>query len=785
MRLAVLGLLIVGGCHARDGGAPAGRARAPEAIPWWQPPATSPREPPKLEAEGHAPPVTLPNAFAPRLLLSADSRVRLVQRARSGDRAWKALKAECDKFLGGRVEWPDGNDYADPPNVGEGYQGSGYFAALAPIALCHRLAADGAPGDAAAYGKKGAEILNRMTELEGPHSVSPLRDSGYGIRFFGVGMALGYDWLRDVLSRDEKTRVVRALDRWISTYEKDGFAHDHPQGNYFAGYYAAKCFAALAVEGDDPIGATWWKDWLDRVHGKMVGPYYAKYLAGGGWPEGFHYGQLGTMNMVLPALAVATAKSTTLEGYRFPEDQAANLIHFSWPNRRTLDDRGAQKVGNSPSEATAWLYTVMAGALAMRHSPFAPTFRHYAREVRALGGGAPAEAWQDMLFWDDHAPTTDYKALPLSYGTTGMQTVAVRSSWATDAVWGSFTSGTYVNNPSSGEMSFDQGSLVIVKGGQPFLVNAAPTLLRNTPGTADGEKSEGPLYEDDFGNHDANPKIGNRPNYNIFYSRARSFGQASREESMGAKTHLGLLEEGGSYVVFRGDQLEDMYPDAGEGKRNVVGWTRQVVYQRPGTFVVDDRTVVGSAGADQWMAFHFCGRPSPVDGRFDFECGGAYVGSLTPLLPSGSRSAVVDLFEQHKVFRIEQRPGAAGTIQRWLNVFDAPATRAGSLRARRLASQSDATGSAAPVGTSMEHQGTTDVVVSAWGSRPGSAVRYSIDAADGLHVVTDLEPRKKYRVEVAKKGGAFAIAVLPGDGNASSAAGVLAFRLSGGTVRAP
>jgi hypothetical protein len=756
-RVALLGLMIFAGCHARSTAPPI------------------------------APTIALPTAAAPRLRLGADIRRRLVQRARAGAPAWNSLKADCDKLLGGTVEWPDGNDYADPPNVGEGYQGSGYVAALVPLALCHRVIADGAPGNAAGYGRKGAEILIHMSEPEGPHAISPLRDSGYGIRFFGVGMALGYDWLRDVLSREEKARIVRALEHWITSYEKDGFAHDHPQGNYFAGYYAAKALAALAVEGDDPRGAAWWKDWLDRVHGKMVAPYYGKHLAGGGWPEGYNYGLLATMNMVLPALAAASAKSMTLEGFRYPEEQAANLVHFSWPSRQTLDDRGAQKAGNSPSEASAWLYTVMAGVLEMRRSPFAPTFHDYAREVRSLRAGAPPEPWQEMLFWDENAETASYAELPLSYAASGMHTVAVRSSWATDAVWGSFTSGTYVNNPSSGEMSFDQGSLVIVKGKQPFLLNAGPALLRNTPGTEDGEKAEGLVYEEDYGNNDLNPRVGNRTNYNVFYSRGRRFGQEANEQRSGAKTHLGIFEDAGPYVVFRGDALEDMYRDAGTAKRNVVAWTRQVVYVRPGTFVIDDRTVVARPEADQWMAFHFCGRPVSVDGRFDFECGASYAGSMTALLPSAGRSTIVDVFGLHKVFRVEQRPGAAGATQRWLNVLEAAGTPAGAHRARRLAAEADATGSAPTVtGTSLERGGSTDVVASAWDSHPGTVVvRYAVDAADGLHVITDLEPKTMYRIDVTKSARGHSIAVRPGGASATSAGGVLAFRLSAGVVRAP
>ena len=52
------------------------------------------------------------------------------------------------------------------------------------------------------------------------------------------------------------------------------------------------------------------------------------------------------------------------------------------------------------------------------------------------------------------------------------------------------------------------------------------------------------------------------------------------------------------------------------------GFTRDLVYVRPGTFVLFDRTSVASASADQWMSFHLPNSPASAgtsDGskRFD------------------------------------------------------------------------------------------------------------------------------------------------------------------------
>jgi hypothetical protein len=53
-------------------------------------------------------------------------------------------------------------------------------------------------------------------------SVDPLRDDGYGIRFYGVGMALGYDWLHDAMSSATRARVQTALLRWIDAFQRSG-----------------------------------------------------------------------------------------------------------------------------------------------------------------------------------------------------------------------------------------------------------------------------------------------------------------------------------------------------------------------------------------------------------------------------------------------------------------------------------------------------------------------------------------------------------------------------------
>src|SRR5256885_15309174 len=145
-----------------------------------------------------------------------------------------------------------------------------------------------------------------------PHAVPPLRDSGYGIRFFGLGLALGFDWLYDAMSAADRIRVYTAIDAWVDAYESGGFGRDHPQGNYFAGYYATKAVAALATEGDDPRAAAQWTDFLNRVHGQAGQPDYPAHPLGGGRAGGPKYRPPATVNTVLARLAAQTPQGVGL-----------------------------------------------------------------------------------------------------------------------------------------------------------------------------------------------------------------------------------------------------------------------------------------------------------------------------------------------------------------------------------------------------------------------------------------------------------------------------------------
>jgi hypothetical protein len=708
----------------------------------------------------------------PRIFLDPATLARLRARADGGDPAWRELRARCDEYRPNLVQWPDGENYPDAGGIGAGYQGDGYFPALLDVGLCYRIAQTIDPGRAAAYGAVGAAVLEHMSALSGPHFPNTLRDDGYGVRFYASGMAIGYDWLYPVLSPSLRARVAAAIERWLRDFERAGFERNFPQGNYFAGYYAAKAYAGLALAGDSPDGKALLNDWLHRVHDQLVQPYYAANLSGGGWPEGWNYGPLGAINMSLPTLAARTALGADLvdaasHPYVYPVMNPRFLLYFAWPDMTTMEDSSALYSGTNPSVAAPWLWTTEAGLLDALGDRFAPFFHSYAAAARQAqpGGqlGPDWDLWENLLFWDDRAPERSYRTLPLSYYARGIEMAAVRSDWSRGAVWGAFKSGPYINYPDNGEEYFDEGSLAIVNGSRPLLVNANGALLRDTPGTNDGDAYWQPIYDDLFSDG------GNRDIFSILYvNRPAQRGQDNRLRREGARTRIAQFEDGGSYVLMAGTHLEDEYPRS--GTPTISSWTRTVVYLRPRTFIVFDRTSVTDPGLDQWLSFHLGGRPlaAPAGGggarRYDVVGRTGYAGSVDTVLPLDHADTVAGLFGSSKVFRLEVRPGHPGREQQWLTVFDAARSRSGAFAAEPLSASGE------PAGVLLRSAAGNEAVLV--GGNDPALVRYRLPSGPALNLLTGLKPGSRYDVHL--DGGS--IEVRPGTGARASAAGVLEFR---------
>jgi hypothetical protein len=526
----------------------------------------------------------------------------------------------------------------------------------------------------------------------------------------------------------------------------------------------------------------------------MVQPYYATNLSGGGWPEGWNYGPLGTLNMSWPTLAAKTALGLDLAHasgapYLFPLTSPRYLLYFTWPDLLTLEDSGFVYEGDEPTPARPSLFEDEAGLLEAFGDPFAPKFHAFAQDVRAAGPLDPADAgthlWEDFLFWNPNAASAGYKSLPLSLLAKGMEMGAVRSSWETGAVWGAFTGGPHINFPDAGEELPDKGSLAIVRGGRNFLVNTWAALLRNTPGTEDGGQYFNPLYDNVFG--------GNRDIFNAFYAGASPYGQGTYLRSDGNRSKLTRFEDGGSYVAMRAVHLEDNYPQQDGQPKTITSWTRDVVYLRPELFVVYDRTSVASKAVPQWLNFHLArpvtqgASPTPGVGRFDAGTGSSYAGTVETVLPVGHQDAVTGLFATHKVDRLTVTAGAPAKDNRWLTVFDPASSAGAAATARPLTQANGRIVLGAMLGVSLHTSARNYAVLAgAGGGSPVTGeVKYSVPAALTRNVVTDLAPKTSYTVQATVSGANLIVDLTPGAGLTTSASGALSFQTTAAGAVSP
>jgi hypothetical protein len=688
-----------------------------------------------------------------RIWLTSAVLTRLAQRAAAGDPSWKALAARCDADASGTVQIPSGNAYPDAPNIGQGYEGDGYLPEVLALGLCYRTAVGVDDVSAARWAAAGARVLAAMATPAGSGGQPPSTDDGYGIRNYGVGMALGVDWLGPALDPATSAAVASALDAWIAWYDASGFIRDEPIGNYFAGYLFAKGAAAIALEGTDANAGAWWSDVTTHLWGQLAGPAYKASLAGGGWPEGWQYGPLSVRNVVGFMWAASTGKGASyLSDVPMARAEAEYIGEFAWPSRKHMDDRGTVHAQSAlaPSASTA---AMMATVLGVQGDPFAASARGIATDIRAVTNEA-LDPWQAFLFWDPSATATAPTNLPTSYFAPGPGHVAMRSSWATNATWSSFVSGPYIDAPDSGEQYFDQGSLAIASGDTPVLVNATGWLPQ-----AAGDDGENFVYDDTWGGR-------TRLLNNTFYvSGAVQVGHDPTESS----THVERYEDGGTYVRARGAKLEDQYT-AGA----VSQWVRDVAYVRPGRFVVYDRTTVPNGGSDQWMAWHVPGAPArstSVDGtpRFDVTTGG----TLRALLPKGVTASTVPVLGA--VTRIELHAPAAS--QDWL----AAVTVGESPNVVRLSAGDGNVTSGDLVGAHVVGTARESVVLFAAdhaATAPTTGGQYTVaQSTDADHVVFDVAPGA-YSVSATSSGGALTVRIAPGGSIQTTAGGTLAFTVS-------
>ncbi|HEX4330311.1 MAG TPA: hypothetical protein VH105_26225 [Burkholderiales bacterium] len=733
----------------------------------------------------------------PRAWLTPPLVATLSQRAAANDAAWIKLRNECDTLATYKVLFPDGGQYVDNTINGE-YEFSGYIDPAISLGLCYQVAKNVDSTRAAKYGAKEKELLLALSDPT--HHGAPTVDDGYGIRHYVPALSLGYDWIYDLLSPAERAQIYTEINRWIASYEKVGFGREFPQGNYFAGYYFALATAAVTTEGDNPQAAALWDDWYNRIHLGQVQPYYNKWLAGGGVPDGWNYGPLLTLNMSRALLAVSTAKGIdfihdSAHPMTYADGHAKWMTQMTWPNGKTINDRGflyTNSPNRPPSDVSGDWATEFNGLLQALHGDNSAIMQQYTADVRVFSKNS--SNWVEFLYWNPSAPAANYKT-DLSYRTGGDGQAVFRSDWTSNAVWGAFQAGPYTGYDGSGEEFFDEGSLVIQRGQYQFIVNAVGALTTPTPGTQDATDPTWTEIYNDVWSQTIDGASNPRRNFNTYHSKGSANGMFGQNENGtgSAKTTLSLFEDHGSFIMMRGSKLEDMY-NSGNG---ITAWSRDVAFLRPKLFVVYDRTTTSSKATDDWMAWHTVPFPtqSPagngstrvdvVDTRAVYG-GNLFRGRMTTVLPANNVVKFVNIVDdkgvpQNKAYRMEvRRPTTGAGSATWLTVFDASdsaASAAGTVSPINLANNNVLSGDVE--GTLISGTAGNNVVLfSKSGNAVTGTVSVSLPVAATYTLVTSLQPNVGYSVTSSVVNGALVLNVAQGGGFTTTPQGNLAINVS-------
>ncbi len=638
-----------------------------------------------------------------------------------------------------------------------------------------------------------------------------LVNQGYGARYYGVAIAIGYDWFYDAITPELRAKLRAAAVRWIRETERNGYGQAHPAGNYYAGQFIAKLFAALALEGDDPEGDALWNSWYNnewvataRTYSVADEPrtckggdcpgvqkYFNTYLVDTAHPDGANYGWLATQNYLWAVAAVQSAKgidltTTPAPGFGWGLSAAKGIIHHTWPNRTTFNTRQKLFNGEDPARLNADALYTISGYLRRYHPDFAPYFQSYAKEtVEALRHVAPFSAkapfgdfgWNEFLFWNPHAPATDYKTLPLSFYSAGSGELEMRSDWTTSAVWASFIAGPNVHSVEGGKDNKDRGSIAISRGGQSFLANASFEL----------DKARKVVYADNLTLGEGVPQITNTFHVNSGARwRQGYYGPGAIDECMKPnRSSISRRSEQAEFVYGRASFLEDnFYPigypsptqeTACGGTKAVTSWTRDLFYLRPELFLAYDQTKIADPSYDQFVAWHFIAGASLVSSepglvRYDIKSGRSFKGSMFSILPEDRKVQLIDEGGFGVVDRLEVRPPTpAGPVQRWLTAFDL-ATAADRVHSLSVLHGSNCDG--------VQVADIHTVVAFARESPQKWPLVYDYNPATTQQYVVGLTPGAKYAITVQ----AGQVSITPGEGRAADAAGILAFSIAGGEI---
>ena len=320
-------------------------------------------------------------------------------------------------------------------------------------------------------------------------------DGGYASRNSVVALAIGYDWIYDQLSSQNKTDFAHVLDAWWTEVNLSGYqwanasygATDNGCGNYSGGDLMGFGLGAIAFEGDDSNTTAIFNDATYGIVTRLNNRFLPQITSGcftSGFPsESYSYGSGTLIRLAQTLWAFQTAGKSSLIGnfdmHPFLQQIALSTIYAEHPDNWGVNDEG-DWAGQYVGILGQGLPYVISGMLGSGYSESSYALYQYSQiNLAGVPGGAPGPSYgytldstSAFLYNQPTATPTDYSSiLPLyRFGNgKGDYHTFSRTDWTSSAVYSSFNGG---NGAMTDHQSRAFGHLYVQRGVDRLLVNA-------------------------------------------------------------------------------------------------------------------------------------------------------------------------------------------------------------------------------------------------------------------------------------------------------------------------
>ncbi len=485
--------------------------------------------------------------------------------------------------------FPYNASLADDSGTRYSYQGLGWSDdCMQPLALCYRITGD------VNYANKGRELLRYIAKLGKTGNLEPVSaDSYFATRGVLLALGIGYDWLFDQLTAQEKLDCQDALSYWYDQIKVNALEISGPtSSNYFTGHILGLSTCILGMP-EHPRYSEITNYIINKIN-TIVTPSFATggELEGGGIYESYGYGTNALERLLWTLFAFKTATSNNYYS-SFARKLSRSLIYNLRPNKWQTPDEGDWPGNYVGILNPSYPITLAYAADGFNESGYMQyLYQNIAANPYGAGAGDPI--FSKLLWYDPTRSPIDYTAIETPiYDSPGDCHLIWRNNWTPSAVWMQFNGGctnqaghqarAFGNyeiqrsndyfNPYAGQW---KGLTGVVEDGNPVSFNLMGCYA-NTLFHADGG-----VY-----NFIGDAYVGGMGYW--------GFNNVLKREINGTNGH----------AYHQADLTAAYHTNNGGVGRSLTTFVRSIVFQASGIAVIFDRILRGNAGYTDIFRSHY------------------------------------------------------------------------------------------------------------------------------------------------------------------------------------